>query len=115
MSDLGQIRACYMRGPLPVRLGGIAGNLARIRSCAARGIGSAAIADMLREGAYMIESTARDAEVEVAAQLAESQVRLALWSLRWSAVAGDQDRHTEMSGEAGEWSDRVLAMSGLAG
>jgi hypothetical protein len=113
MIPLDEVRERYMRDPVPVRLGGIAANLARIRSCSARGIGVAAVADMLRESVCMLEWTAIEAGEELAGELVELQIQLALWSLRWPATATNPVQRVEVSSLAGQWSDRLLAMSGL--
>ena len=52
----------YLRDPLPVRLAGLAADLARVASSARHESGAASVAEMLEESQYFIEWTAAEAE-----------------------------------------------------
>jgi hypothetical protein len=105
-----RVRERYLRDPVPVRLGGLAADLARIASFAENPKNRAAVASLFEEGKHFAEWAAPDAPIETQAILADVQVWLALWQRRW--LAGRRDR--EMRDEAKQWSDRLLELSGLA-
>ncbi len=73
MKDWGTIKRRYLRDAVPVRLGGLAANLSRIKSFADKEASREAVASLIEESKYFIEWTARDAQVETAAQLVELQ------------------------------------------
>lgn len=111
LSDrLKAIRERYLRDPLPIRLGGLAADLARIVSFAEDPRDRAAVAGLLEESKYFCEWAAPDAPLEVQEALAEAQLQLALWHRRW--LNNEPDPH--MQAEAQRWSDRFLDLSGLA-
>ena len=100
----------FMRDASPIRLGGIAADLARIASFASNPANRQAILDMLEESKWFIEWTAPSEEPSKAARLVEIQVSLALMEYRLHR--GDLD-FASLSRLAAEWSDEVLGMSGL--
>ena len=104
-----RIRERYMRDPLPVRLGGLAMDLARIASCADDPRDRDALISLLEEGKWFAEWTATDAPVNIQEQLAEIQLQLALWQRRW--LAGHAV--PTMRIEAQRWSEALLELSGL--
>ena len=83
MKDWSAIRERYMRDALPIRLGGLAANLSRIKSFSANDASREAVASLIDESKMFIEWTAAQAETETAAKLVELQVQLALWQLQW--------------------------------
>jgi hypothetical protein len=103
------IRERYLRDPLPIRLGGLAADLARVASFAENPKNHDAVSTLLEEGKYFAEWAAPGAPLETQAALAEIQVLMALWHLRWQAGRPDPD----MRQQAKEWSDRLLALAGL--
>ena len=105
-------RERYLRDPLPIRLGGIAANLARIASCADHPQSQPVIASLLYESKFFIEWAAPTAPVEAATRLAELQLALVGWERRLALAADPAPRETLIK-FAREWSDRILAMSGL--
>ena len=104
-----RIRERFLQDPLPVRLGGLAADLARIASCAGDPKDGEALLSLLEEGKHFAEWTAPDAPLEVQEALAEIQIRLALWQRRRQAGKPS----FEMRTEAQRWSDRLLVLSGL--
>lgn len=104
-----RIRERYLRDPLPLRLGGLAADLARIASFSENPSNRDAVMSLLEEGKYFAEWTAPDASPDVQAVLAEVQGQLALWQRRWTA--GRPEPFTRV--EAQHWSDQLLALSGL--
>jgi hypothetical protein len=113
MRDYVEIRARYLRDGVPIRLGGLAANLARVNSFSKNPVNRDVVNSLLDESKYFIEWTAGEAEIDTAAELVELQVQLALWQLNWDRVWADQAQRARVAEQSRAWSDRILAMSGL--
>jgi hypothetical protein len=113
MKDLSAIRARYMRDALPVRLGGLAADLARIASFSQNPANLTPVADLMREAAHFIEWCAPESELESQVTLLELQRHLARWRMRLSQRFPDQTWRDQVIAEAQRWSQRVVEMSGL--
>jgi len=113
MRDWTKIRERYLRDALPIRLGGLATNLGRIRSFAAHEASRETVAGLIEESKFFIEWSVPDAEIEVAADLVELQVELARWQYKWKEIWGNLVQRGSIADRSKNWSDRVLAMSGL--
>jgi hypothetical protein len=113
MKDWTAIRERYLRDSLPVRLGGLAANLSRIKSFAAQDASREAVESMLDESKHFIEWTAAEAEVQTAAQLVELQVQMARWQQTWTKTWSDPLERKRLAEQSATWSKRVLEMSGL--
>lgn len=111
--DWNAIRERYMRDPLPVRLGGLAANLSRIKSFSANEASRDTVVSLIDESKMFIEWTAAHAEVEIAAKLVELQVQLALWQLQWESIWNDASKRKQVAEQSSAWSKQVLEMSGL--
>lgn len=111
--DWNAIQERYLRDGLPIRLGGLAANLGRIRSFSIKNVNPETIESLIDESKWFIEWTARDAEIDVAAQLVELQLQLAHWSHRFDDIWNDPAKRNEMIEQSRAWSQRVLEMSGL--
>lgn len=105
-----RIRERYLRDPLPIRLGGLAADLARIASFAGNPRNHRAVASLLEESKYFAEWAAPDAPLEIQEQLAEVQVSVALWQLDWE----NGQAASSIGEQAQRWSNRLLELSGLA-
>ena len=105
-----RIRQRYLRDPLPIRLGGLAADLARIASCADEPRDQEALISLLEEGKWFAEWAAADASPDVQAALSEVQLLLAIWHRR--GLAGQPE--LSMKGQARYWADQLLELSGLA-
>ena len=103
------IRDRYLRDPLPVRLGGIAADLARVVSCAVNPKNHEAVTSLLEESKWFAEWAAPEASLETQEVLAELQVQVALWQCRW--MRGKPE--ASMTAQAQAWSDRLLELAGL--
>ena len=68
---------------------------------------------MLQESKIFIEWTAKDAEVEIAAELVELQVQLACWQYCWARIWEDAEQRKRVAEQTKIWSEKVLNMSGL--
>lgn len=115
MKDWSAIRDRYLRDVLPVRLGGIAANLSRAKSFAAHDGNQAVVASLLEESKHFIEWTAGEADADTAAELVELQIQLSLWTRAWSRIWQDAAQRQRVARAAGEWSQRILKLSGLVG
>lgn len=113
MKDWTAIRERYLRDQLPVRLGGLAANLSRIKSFAAHEASREAVESLIDESKFFIEWTAAEAEINTAAQLVELQIQLARWQHNWTRIWTDPLQRSQMAEQAAVWSRRVMEMSGL--
>jgi hypothetical protein len=113
MKDWSAIRERYLRDSIPVRLGGLAANLRRIKSFAAQDAGREAVESLIDECKFFIEWTAHDTQMETAAQLVELQVELARWQHNWASIWPDPARRNQVAERSLVWSERVLGLSGL--
>lgn len=113
MKDHPHRRERFLRDPLPIRLGGIAANLARVASFAAGSPSVPVVDTMLYESKFFIEWAAPTAPIETAAALVELQIAIAVWQRRWSKGHANVDTRNSLIRFAREWSDRLLDLSGL--
>jgi hypothetical protein len=107
------IQERYLRDTLPVRLGGLAANLSRIKSFAAHESSRDAVESLIDESKFFIEWTAAEAEAEVSAELVGLQVQLARWQCQWVQIWLDPVRRGQVAETSAVWSKRVLELSGL--
>lgn len=113
MRDWTALRERYLRDGLPARLGGLAANLARIKSFAAQGVSGDVVESLMDESAHFIEWTAAEADVSAAAELVQLQVQLASWRRSWPRILENPALRDELADKAGTWSRRVMELSGL--
>ena len=110
-------RERYLRDGLPIRLGGLAANLARIVSFAGQphetGKYPSTVEHLLEESEWFIEWNGPDAPLETQTELVELQIQLAVWRRTWTQRRMDEAQRREMIARARVWSDRVLELSGL--
>jgi hypothetical protein len=113
MKDWTVIRERYMNDPLPVRLGGLAANLSRIKSFSTNDASRETVASLIDESKMFIEWTAAQAEIETAGKLVELQVQLARWQLQWQNIWEDPSKRRQVAELSNIWSKQVLEFSGL--
>ena len=113
MKDWTQIKERYLRDDLPVRLGGLAANLSRIKSFSANEASHAVVESLIDESKMFIEWTASQAEVHTAEKLVELQIQLARWQLQWKTIWSDASKRSQVAEQSATWSKMVLEMSGL--
>jgi len=113
--DWSTIRERYLRDDLPVRLGGLAANLSRIRSFANNEKNRSVVESLIDESKHFIEWTAHETGIETAAKLAELQVELALWQIRLNRIWPDVNQRGQIAEKSNHWSQQVLMVSGLLG
>jgi hypothetical protein len=108
-------RERYLKQSIPIRLGGLSANLARIVSTATVPA-IAAVSSLIDESRAFIEWCAPDLlpdRVDDAASLVDIQRGLTHWYWNWDKVQHDLIKRQELAAQAQVWSDQVLAMSGL--
>jgi hypothetical protein len=113
VKSLGVVQERYLRDTLPVRLGGLAANLSRIKSFAAHEASRDALESLIDESKYFIKWTAADAEIQTAAELVALQIQLARWQCSWSRIWVDLEQRRRFAEESSVWSKRVLELSSL--
>ncbi|MEG4332598.1 hypothetical protein QUB40_11805 [Microcoleus sp. AT9_A2] len=113
MRDGNALKERYLREDLPIRLGNLAFNVARIKSRCQNAANGEIIESLLQESKLLIEWTAQDAEIEIAAELVELQIQLACWHYSWARVWEDATQRMRVGEEGRIGSEKVLNMSGL--
>lgn len=113
MTNQAAVRKRYMRDGPPVRLGGLAANLARIQSFSDNPDHGDVVESLVEESAFFIEWTAQELELDTCVALAELQRLLVRWRHTWSMVWANPSLRAEVAKQAGAWSQRVLRMAGL--
>jgi len=107
------IRERFMRDDLPIRLGGLAANLARVESFSGHPDHCQLVESLLEESKFFIEWTASAADMTVQSELVDLQLVLAQWQRRWADIWLDAAERSAVALKAGSWSKRVLALSGI--
>ena len=113
MKDWSIIQERYMRDELPVRLGGLAANLSRIKSFSANEASRETVASLIDESKMFIEWTAAQAEINTAAMMVDMQVQLSLWQIRWERIWTNPVERKQIAEQSGIWSKQILELSGL--
>jgi hypothetical protein len=113
MKDRNVIRERYLRDEFSIRLGGLAANLARVKSFSDHPDHRDIVESLLDESKFFIEWTALDAEPELQANLVELQLQLACWQRSWADIWADPARRAAVAEQAQAWSERLLKISGL--
>jgi hypothetical protein len=113
MKDWTAIRERYMKDELPVRLGGLAANLSRIKSFSANENSREAVASLIDESKMFIEWTAAQAEINTASVMVDIQIQLALWQIRWERIWPDSAERKQIAEKSMIWSKQILELSGL--
>lgn len=113
MSDIAERKERYMRDPLPIRLGGLAANLARVKSFSKNHENQNAVFDLFEESKHFIEWTAQDAEMRTTLELIELQLQIATWQQKWQKNWNDPNIRDAVAQASAEWSQRLLERSGL--
>jgi len=111
-----EIRDRFFKDALPVRLGGLAADLARIVSFSKNPNSASTVSHLLEESRYFIEWSAPNLlpdRVDDAARLVDIQRDLTHWFRVWNRAQDDPAQREKLSEQAQTWSDEVLAMSGL--
>lgn len=110
-----RVRARFLRDTTPVRLGGIAANLARIHSFSRHEGARDVVESVIDESKHFIEWAGPDAELDTAVQLLALQRQLIRWQRELDSIWSNSDGRHTLSESAKEWSDHMLGLSGLLG
>ena len=113
MKNLRAIQERYLRDPVAIQLGGLAANLARVKSFADHPEHQDVIETLLEESKFFIEWTVPETDLKYQAVLVQLQLELARWQLKWADIWTDPGKLTAVANLASDWSKRVLGMSGL--
>jgi hypothetical protein len=105
-------RERFLRDPLPVRLAGLAADLARVASSARHESGAESVANMLEESQYYIEWMAAEADPEIAGELVDIQRIIGLWRKAWPEAQKHRTQCILLSVQAKKWSDQIMGYSG---
>ena len=111
-----EIRDRFLKDALPIRLGGLAADLARIVSFSKNLKSASTVANLLEESRYFIEWSAPTLlpdRIDDAAHLVEIQRGLTYWCWVWHVAQKDPLERERLAAQAHAWSDQVLEMSGL--
>ena len=103
----------FLRDPIPVRLGGLAANLARVDSFSQNPANQAAVFDLFEESKHFIEWTAAETEIDTAVDLVELQLQIAIWQRNWHKTWNDVRLRQSVAKTSSNWSQRLLERSGL--
>ena len=113
MNDFLRRRDRYMRDSLAVRLGGIAANLARVKSFGKNPDHGQLIASLLRESGWFIEWAAPETDLPVAIELVAIQRQIVQWLADWPVLWPNADRRQVVLERSSLWSQWMLERSGL--
>ena len=109
MMDRHKFRERYLKDAWPRQLGNLASTLTRVSSHAEDQRYDPIVADLLREGALLIEWSAPNVPPEQAESLALIQRELLLWHKIWPAAAA----RLVLAWRARVMADQLLAASGF--
>jgi len=113
LSKLERLRLRYLRDPMPVRLGALAANMARVTSFSKHDGHREAVLATLRESKWFIEWIAAELDAQDAEELVRLQMQMAVWQIQSNKSWNDTNWRLEIATQSAKWSHRILQMSGL--
>lgn len=113
MNDIEGRKARYLRDGLPIRMGGLAANLARVSSFSKIDKAKAAVVGLIVESEHFIEWTALEYDLPTTIELLDIQRVLARWNLTIDSIWSDSAKRKSVGSEAQEISERLLSKTGL--
>jgi hypothetical protein len=113
MRNWAAIRERYLRDSLPIRLGGLAANLLRIKSFSDHPDHRDVAESLLDESKFFIEWAAPETEIDLQVELVALQLQLACWQRSWQDIWADSLQRAAVAEQARTWSERILKRSGL--
>jgi hypothetical protein len=105
----------YLSDKPEVQIGGIAANLARIRSFSKNSDHREIVRGLIDETELFIQHAAVPVDSVLASELSRLGERVHSWINQLTKVPGSPDDLSGVAEEAGEWSHRLLLRSGLLG
>lgn len=103
----------YLKDGVPVRLGGLAANLSRVKSFSANPNNRDAVFQLLEESKYFIEWTSRELNIDTLIRLSAIQRRVASWQLNWKYIWDDENERQIVVNDSAGWSAEIIKNSGL--
>jgi hypothetical protein len=113
MNNLAEVKERYLRDSVSIRLGGLAANLARVKSFSKNIANQEAVFNLFEESKHFIEWTAMETETETTVALIELQLQIAVWQRQWQKIWNDEKSRNSVAMTSADWSKRVLEKSGL--
>ena len=113
MSNLDEIKKRYLQDSVPIRLGGLAANLARVKSFSRNIENQTAVFDLFEESKHFIEWTATEIQLETTVELIELQLQIAVWQRHWQKIWEDEESRNAVAAASADWSKKILEKSGL--
>lgn len=114
MKNLEDIRRRYLKDDIPIRLGGLAANLARIASVSKNPDNWKIVDSLMEESKYFIEWTARETQFETMVFLTEVQQQLAFWHRLWPQIHTNSIECETIQNYARKWSRELLEISEIS-
>lgn len=103
----------YMRDSEPIRMGGLAANLARIKSFSENDDNAVAVYHLLEESKFYIEWAGLEMDADKAKEIVDLQRRISSWQLKFDEVWKDKARRRMLARSSAYWSSLILKNSGL--
>lgn len=113
IKNLKERKERFMRDSESIRMGGLAANLARIRSFSENDDNGTVVYHLLEESKYYIEWAGLEMDVNSVTQLVELQRRISSWQLRFDTLWEDKVRRRMLAKASAHWSSVILSKSGL--
>lgn len=113
IKNLEERKERYLRDALPIRMGGLAANLARVKSISQNPANEDVALSRFEESKFFIEWTAAEASPEIAERLIRLQLQIALWQRTWASFWQNDAERRVVATKASEWSQEILERSGL--
>lgn len=113
MNKLDKLRTRYLNDSIPVRLGGLAANLARVASFSKKDDHHKVVTAILQESKWFIEWTASELNTADISELVQLQIQMAKWEVQSQKKWKNQTWRTELADQSRKWSQQLLKMSGL--
>jgi len=113
IKNLKERKERFMRDSEPIRLGGLAANLARIKSFSENDDNATVVFHLLEESKYYIEWAGHEMDVNSAVQLVDLQRKISGWQLRFDTVWADKTKRKMLAKASARWSSEILRSSGL--
>lgn len=111
--NLVEIKERYLQDSVPIRLGGLAANLARVKSFSRNIENQSAVFDLFEESKHFIEWTATETKLEITVELIELQLQIAVWQRQWQKIWNNEESRKSVAATSADWSKKLLEKSGI--
>ncbi|MUG93265.1 hypothetical protein F7734_12825 [Scytonema sp. UIC 10036] len=112
MTTISIDRVQFVQNDIPTRLHNLAAHLTKINLLSTETTQPDEAIRLIRESQYFIEWTAREMDIDTAAELVDLMRVLSGWKLNWESTWSDATARNQVTVQASSWSQRVLEMSG---